>query len=65
MAFLLKQGTAQNYLRRGLAAVDKTGDRRMPTRGLIDRLSAGELDCSGCSEPTWTGRTSPASCSCG
>jgi LuxR family maltose regulon positive regulatory protein len=48
MAFLLraaaKQGTAPKYLRRVVAAVDRTGDIRPVHQGPIDRLSARELD---------------------
>ena len=55
-----KQGIARNYVRRLLAAVGETGHDSPIEQALIEPLSERELTCSGCSEQTWTARTSPA-----
>ena len=59
-----KQGIARNYVRRLLAAGTETEDNTPVKQALIEPLSERELDVLGCSEPTWTARTSPASSWC-
>ena len=46
-----KKGIAPGYVRRLLAAVNKTADTR-PSTGLIEPLSDRELDVLSCLEPT-------------
>ena len=58
-----KQGIARNYAR-ALAAVSETEHDSHIKQALIDPLSERELECSGCSEPSWTARPSPASSWC-
>jgi LuxR family maltose regulon positive regulatory protein len=59
-----KQGIAPSYVRRLLGAVDKTQEAAPIQQAVIEPLSERELEVFGCSEATWTVRTSLASSSC-
>ena len=66
MATLLRAAAklriAPGYVRRLLAAVNKTEDGTTASQGLTEPNAS--WTCSGCSEPTWAARRSPVSSSC-